>query len=145
MTKFKWVALFVAAFLLGGLIRIKAQSLPVILLTAPAGSTLANCGTPTIPTMCIVTPGVYVWQNATQGWFLVAPAAASGVSSVQQCNLAGANCGTAQTGAVVLKVPQTVSVTVANPTVAVAAPAVTATAAAPSATATQGAVTATLQ
>ena len=136
MTKFKWVALIVTAFLCGGLIALHAQSLPVILLTAPTGSTLTNCGTPTVPSFCAVTTGVYIWQNATTGWFLISPGVAAGVTQVTVCNAAGASCGTPLTGAVSLNIPKAVTVTVGNPTVAVAAP---------TATSTQGAVTATLQ
>jgi hypothetical protein len=93
---------------------------------------------------CFANDGIWVSLNGA-AYAVVNTGATGGVTSVQQCNLAGASCGTAQTGAVVLKVPQTVTVTVANPTVSVTAPAVTATATAPSASATQGAVSASLQ
>jgi len=77
------VILILAALLLGGFIRSVAQTPPVTLLSAPTGSTLTNCGTPTIPSLCVVATGVYVWQNATQGWFLAAASTlATGVQKV---------------------------------------------------------------
>src|SRR5271154_2440276 len=60
---------------------IYAQSSPVSIITAPSGSTLANCGTPTAPSICVVTPGVYVWQSATLGWQLIGATTTSGVTS----------------------------------------------------------------
>jgi hypothetical protein len=67
-------------FLLWSVI-IYAQSSPVSILTAPTGSTLANCGTPTVPAICVVIPGVYVWQNAAIGWVLIG--ATNAVQKVQ--------------------------------------------------------------
>jgi len=133
----RWIVLIAVACLSGfigsSLSRVHAQSGQVVFLGAAAGTTLAaNCpATPTTPSICVVGSAVYIWQSSTTGWFAPQPpAAGSSISSIQLCNLAGANCGTAQTGPnVVLKVPQSVAVTVGNPTV----------------TATQGAVSATLQ
>jgi hypothetical protein len=108
----KLLVLLALAFI-GGFLgyRLYAQSLPVSIIVAPTGSTLANCGTPTLPSICVVAPGVYVWQNATQGWFLLAPAVAAGVSSVTVCNAAGTSCSTAQTGAVSINVPKSATAT----------------------------------
>ena len=64
-------------------VRTEAQGPPVMLMTAPASSTLTNCGTPTVPALCIVTTGVYVWQSTTTGWFLIpSSVAATGVQKV---------------------------------------------------------------
>jgi hypothetical protein len=123
-------AIFVlAAILLGGFIRSMAQTMPVTLIAAPAGSTLTNCGTPTVPSVCVVATGVYIWQNATQGWFLAAASVpATGIQSITVCNAAGASCGTASTGpAVTLNIPKTVIVTAPVITSNVTATAPTAT------------------
>lgn len=77
------------------------QAVPVTLITAPAGSTLANCGTPTIPSLCIVATGVYAWQNSTQGWFLLSPPVAGPANPVLTIN--GVKPGT--TGNIVLAAP----------------------------------------
>jgi len=129
MNKTTVIILVLAALLLGGFVRSMAQSMPVSLIVAPAGSTLTNCGTPIIPSLCVVATGVYVWQNATQGWFLAAPAAASsGIQSIKVCNLPGNICNTPLTGSsITLNIPQTVTVTAPVVTSNVTATAPTAT------------------
>jgi hypothetical protein len=69
--------------------------------------------------LCVASDGVWVSNNGAAYFQIVPQAGTVGVTSVQQCNLAGANCGTVQTGAVVLKVPQTVAIT--TPTVTTSA------------------------
>jgi hypothetical protein len=82
MKKITVVVFVLVALLIGGFIRSMAQSMPVVLISAPSGSTLTNCGSPTVPSFCVVGTGVYAWQNAVQGWFLVAAASATGVQKV---------------------------------------------------------------
>src|SRR5271168_5337150 len=90
---------------------VHAQTGSVVWFTATAGTTIANCPTtPAEPSLCMVATGFFAWQNATQGWFLVAPATpatAAGVTSIVVCNEAGASCGTPQNGAVQLDIPKT--------------------------------------
>lgn len=76
----KRILLLAGAFLLGSMLW--SQTPPVALISGATTSTLTNCGTPTTPSICIVGTGVYVWQNATQGWFLIAPPAAGGIASI---------------------------------------------------------------
>lgn len=76
-----------------------------------AGSTLANCGTPTTPAICVVAAGVYVWQSAAAGWTLIgtsapAPPPPSGVTSIT-IN------GTTKTGAASFSLSTTPTVTIA--------------------------------
>jgi hypothetical protein len=86
--------------------RVHAQTGSVNFLGAVSGTTVTNCGTPTLPSLCVVATGVYVWQNSTTGWVLIPTSASSaGVSSVSVCNAAGSNCGAALTGAVSLNIP----------------------------------------
>ena len=65
----KRILLLVAAFFLGSMLR--SQTPPVALISGASTSTQTNCGTPATPSICVVGTGVFVWQNATQGWFLV--------------------------------------------------------------------------
>jgi hypothetical protein len=94
---------------------IYAQSSPVSIITAPVGSTLTNCGTPTLPSICVVagtgTGGVYIWQTATLGWQLwtsgsVGPAGPAGATGPQGPTGPAGSGGVAsvngKTGAVVL-------------------------------------------
>lgn len=116
MSKRGWIFIFVAVAALGFLVGVwlaNAQTMPVVLLVAPAGTTIANCGTPTTPSLCAVGTGIYVWQNATQGWFLIAPPAATtaGVTDLTVCNANGSTCGTAQTGSVKVNVPAAAATT----------------------------------
>jgi len=95
--------------------RTQAQTGSVQFLGAASGTTLAaNCpATPATPSVCVVGGGVYIYQSSATGWFLPQPqGASSAVTSVQVCNAAGSSCATAQTGAVVLDIPKTVTVTV---------------------------------
>lgn len=41
------------------------------------GTTVANCGTPTSPSVCSVATGVYIWQSPATGWFQPMPATPS--------------------------------------------------------------------
>lgn len=120
------VAIVLAVLVLYGHDRVKAQSGQVVFLGATAGTTLAaNCPTtPATPSVCVVGGGVYAWQTAAQGWFLLAPptAAVAGVSGIIVCNAAGTSCTAAQTNTVTLDIPKT-----ATTTVTVAAPTATAT------------------
>jgi len=89
----------------------QAQTPPVSLISAPTGSSLTNCGTPSTPSLCIVSTGVYVWTNATAGWVQIGITTVAGVTSIAVCNAAGASCGTPQTGAVSLSIPTKASET----------------------------------
>jgi hypothetical protein len=100
---------------------VPAQAPPVDLISAPAGSTLTNCGTPTSPSLCLVSSGVYAWQNATQGWFLLAPAVAS--AGVQKVN----GVAPGSTGNVTLSCPGTTPVTAVSVTPVISASGATAT------------------
>jgi len=124
--RLKWIAVILAALFLGACF-LRAQSGQIFYMAPASGTTTTNCGTPASGSypLCGVATGWYVWNGSA--WVQIGTAA-SGVSSVTVCNMAG-TCGTAQTGAVSLKIPSAVSVTVGNPT----------------ATVTQGQVTATLQ
>lgn len=136
MKKALSVLCLVVLGIIGGVSLTKAQTSPVALISAPSGSTLTNCGTPTVPSVCVVGTGVYVWQNSTTGWFLPAPI--SSTSAVQKVN----GIAPGSTGNVTVSCPSTsaapaVTVTGAtvsggttitqlgNPSVVVAAPAVT--------------------
>jgi hypothetical protein len=119
----KFVANILVAILVVGLLawRLSSQTPPVDLISAPAGSTLANCGTPTVPSLCLVSPGVFAWQNATQGWFLLAPAVAS--VGVQKVN----GVAPGATGNVALSCPGTTPATAVSVTPSVSASGATAT------------------
>lgn len=67
--------------------RVFAQSGNVIFLGAISGTTTANCGTPSLPALCIVATGVYVCPNSTgcstaASWIALGTAAATGVQKV---------------------------------------------------------------
>jgi hypothetical protein len=80
------IIIFLTGGLIGSLLRpVHAQTGPVVVYTAPAGSTITNCGTPTLPSWCLVATGFFVWNNATQGWFSPA-ATVTGVAGVQKVN-----------------------------------------------------------
>lgn len=73
--------------------------------------TQANCPAVAASTTqyCFTTTGLYQSLSGS-AWTLVG-ATAVGVTSLTVCGASGANCGTAQTGAVTLDVPKTVTVT----------------------------------
>lgn len=104
--------LIIASALVG---TVHAQSGPVNFLGAIAGTTKAvNCGTPTTPSMCIVGDGVWIWQNAAQGWFLAAPAPVVGPVStgVQKVN----GIAPDSTGNVTVPIPSKVVINSVTPT-----------------------------
>lgn len=59
------IGLFLGILLTIGITRVHAQSGNVLFLGAVSGTTVSNCGTPTLPAECIVATGVYVCPNAT--------------------------------------------------------------------------------
>jgi hypothetical protein len=108
------IALALAALVLYGHDRVRAQTGQIVFLGATAGTTLAaNCpATPTTPSICVVGAGVYVWQTAAQGWFLLAPpTATAGVTSWN--GLTGAVTYTAPTAPVTSVNGKTGAVTLA--------------------------------
>jgi hypothetical protein len=67
-------ATFVIVLLCAVALALHAQSGQIIYFGATAGTTkAANCGTPTVPSLCLAGDGFWIWQNSTQGWFLAAP------------------------------------------------------------------------
>lgn len=129
MRKAVIVVLFVCtlAFVSGWVLGIaRAQSVvPPITILAPSLTHTSCVVTTGTTSFCFASDGL--WQSINGGAFTQL-GGAGGVTSVTVCNAAGAACGAAQTGAVSLSIPKSVTVTVGNPTVS----------------ATQGAVTATL-
>lgn len=96
----KRIVIVVAAFFLGSMLR--SQTPPVNLISGNPTSTQTNCGTPATPSICIVGTGVFVWQNSTQGWFLVTPPPATPNLFVSSISVNG---GPPQSGAVGITVP----------------------------------------
>jgi hypothetical protein len=76
-------------------------------------------------TFCFASDGL--WQSLSGAAYVQLGAAISGVSSITVCNAAGANCGTAATGAISLNIP-TKAITTVTPTGSASAPIVTVTA-----------------
>lgn len=113
-------------FLIGVAVAILAMGLVLRIARAQGASAATfsgsgphtTCTTPVSGAyfLCIATDGVWVSNNGALYFQITAPSS-SGVTSVQTCNLAGTTCGTAVTGAVVLKIPSTGSVTVPAQTV----------------------------
>lgn len=132
--KNKLIVLAVAVLLFGAWHLGRAQG-PVAATMSGFGPH-TTCTTPVAGSyfLCMATDGIWVSNNGAAYFQLLVPVAVAGVTSVQQCNLAGANCGTPQVGTVVLKVPQSVTVSVPLVTSAATAPVITSTAVAPSAT-----------
>lgn len=82
MTKLLGTALLLLALFDIGSRVVYAQSNGANFIGSLSGTTVTNCGTPTTPSFCAVGTGVFIWQKATTGWFLVAPPGASGVQTV---------------------------------------------------------------
>jgi len=109
------IAIMLAALVLYGHDRVKAQTGQIVFLGATTGTTLAaNCpAAPTTPSMCVAGDGVWQWQSATTGWYKSAAAVATaGVTGIIVCNAAGTSCTAAQTNTVRLKIPKTATTTV---------------------------------
>lgn len=89
----------------------KGQSGNLVYFAPASGTTVTNCGTPTTGyPLCGVATGWFIWSGTA--WVQIGtPAAASGVVSLTVCNAAGAGCGSAQTGAVKVNVPNAASTT----------------------------------
>ena len=109
------VAVFTLLAFVAGL---KAQSSPVSIIEAPSGSTITNCGTPSLPAICVVVTGAFVCPNATgcstaSAWVALGGSAAAPALTLN---------GTTKT------LPATFTITAAAPTI-------TATGTAPSITA----------
>jgi len=106
------LGLVLAAVLAWNHFRTHAQSGQLFYMAPASGTTTTNCGTPASGTfpLCGVATGWYVWNGSA--WVQLGTATAAGVTSAQVCNAAGSSCATAQTGAVVLDIPKTVTVTV---------------------------------
>src|SRR5208337_26462 len=113
MKKFLPVTIAALFGILIGAWIVKAQSSAPFAIGIGPTQVVANCPTPVVGTTfyCFAFDKEYQSQN---GAAYAVYGAAAGVVSVQQCNLAGTNCGAVQTGAAVIKTPQTVTVTVAN-------------------------------
>lgn len=118
MQKLKKLGLGALLVFIGALI----SQLPIVRAQAPsvvvqyATGAHATCTVnATLSTFCFATDGLYFSANG--GAFAqVGAAQSSGVASLTVCNATGANCGTAQTGAITLKVPSTATTTVSvNP------------------------------
>lgn len=75
MTKLLSTALLLLVLFDIGSRVVYAQSNGANFIGSLSGTTVTNCGTPTTPSFCAVGTGVFIWQNATTGWFLVAPPA----------------------------------------------------------------------
>jgi hypothetical protein len=69
------VLALIIAFCVG---TISAQNGKVTQFWAVPGSTVADCGTPTTPSTCLVGSNFIIWQNATDGWFAPQKAGAVG-------------------------------------------------------------------
>lgn len=93
--------------------------------------THAQTGAPSVQypagdhTLCIVVPSTTAYCYPNDGMYQsikgaafsqVGIVAVTGVTSVTVCNAAGVSCGTAQTGAVSLSIPKTVTVSATLPT-----------------------------
>jgi hypothetical protein len=117
MKRYLELALAIAiAVMFSHLPSVRAQTGQVIFMSASSGTTVANCGTPTLPSICGVATGWFVWQNPTSGWVLIpTTAGTSGVTSV------AINGSAAKTGAVTF----TISGTTTAPSATANAPTVT--------------------
>ena len=123
------VSLLAIAVLVFGAWRIgRAQSTtPFTIVTQSLTHTSCPAVIASTTQICFASDGI--WQSLNGAVYTQVGGAVSAVTSVTVCNVAGASCGSPQTGAVSLNIPKTVTVTVGAPTV----------------TATQGAVAASLQ
>lgn len=93
---------------------VHAQSGNLVYIAPASGTTVTSCGTPTTGfPLCGVATGWYVWNGTAWAQIGTAPA---GVTSLTVCNASGASCGTAQTGAVTLSVPKSVTITAGSAT-----------------------------
>lgn len=89
---------------------VHAQTSTVLQISGAYAAHTSCTPVPTQVTACLASDGL--WISVNGGAFTVlASAAPSGVTSVAVCNMTGLTCAPAQTGAVTVNIPKSVTVT----------------------------------